>query len=413
MGSPWLLGTGQDADVVLSSRVRLARNIAGFPFSHRATDIDRIQMLDIVRARLTSPKVVEQLAGAMRVEHTPTAPAGKVAATTGESINAGPAPNPQPLGPVGSELRWVDLHTTDELTRTVLVERQLISKAHAQGRPSGPGTVADPALSRAVAVSLPDERLSIMVGEEDHLRIQVIGPGLSLPHVAQMSDRVDDAIEQGLEYAFHPRFGYLTACPTNVGTGIRHSVLLHLPALQLTGEIDMVKRSAEDMGLAVRGFFGEGSESTGNFYQISNQQTLGQSEAMLQATIVRDIVPSIVEYERRARTILKARRSITTEDAVHRAFGALSCARLLSVTEAMKLLSLLRLGVALGMTPANLTYADVHGLILMSQPGHLQRLVGRELDQQQRRIERARVCRERLGSARFARLPLGHNRTDC
>lgn len=351
----WLRGEGDSSDVVLSSRVRMARNLAGFPFTTTAGRVDRTQILDLCRRRLLNLPVGE-----------------------------------------GRRLLWVDLHGASSDERDLLVERQLISRNHAKGRlPNGKGGPDEP---RGVAIVLPDERVSVMVNEEDHLRIQSIRSGLALHECMADVDAVDDELEKTVDFAFHKRFGYLTACPTNVGTGLRLSVMLHLPGLKLTGELEKASRAAHDMGLAVRGFYGEGSEAAGEFYQVSNQTTLGKSDAMLLKEINDEIVPRLVGYERHARHKLLTDRRESTHDAVARALGALRHARLLRSSEAMELLGLTRLGVSLGLI-SDVTMAQVHGLLLAVQPGHLQRAVGRVLNPNERRSARAELCRTRLGGA--------------
>ncbi len=346
----WLRGEGQACDVVLSSRVRLARNLAGLPFVARASRTDRRHTLDLCRARL---------------------------------VGAG----------LAKQLMWLNLHDSPPIDRAVLAERHLISKQLARG--VLPGRDAAPDEPRGVAISIPDERLSVMVNEEDHLRLQTIRTGLDLRGCFEQIDAADDSIEAGLDYAFHPRFGYLTACPTNVGTGARFSVMLHLPALRMTGEIDKVKNAAEDMSLAIRGSHGEGSQNTGDIFQLSNQTTLGKSEEALLAEMQDEIVPRVVEYERRARKMLMDRRRTILEDKVHRALGVLRGARLMTVDEAMTLLSQVRLGVVLGLVE-DLPQQTVNHLLLLVQPAHLQRVSGKEMPQGARRIARAELIRRTL-----------------
>lgn len=341
-GSEWLRGEGCDVDVVVSSRVRLARNLAGFPFLSKARREDRRQILDLAQRTI---------------------------------LQGGLAP----------EMMWVDLNDVSALERSVLVERHLISKQHAKGE--------EP---RAVAVSSPDERLSIMINEEDHLRLQVIRGGLAIGEAFEHVNDVDDKVEGSVDYAYSARFGYLTACPTNVGTGIRVSVMLHLPGLKLTGEIEKVRRAAKGMSLAVRGFYGEGSEAVGDFYQLSNQTTLGKGEREILQDFSQNIVPKVIEYERLARRSMLDKRKVVLEDRVHRALGTLRHARLLKSEEAMELLSYVRLGVVLGVT-GDLSLAGVNELMLLTQPAHLQKLVKAELDQPARRIERATLVRQKLG----------------
>lgn len=354
VGAEWLRGEGELSDVLLSSRVRLARNLAGRLFATKATRRDRQETLDVCREWL------------MHAE-------------------------------LASKMIWVDLHGSSPLDRALLVERHLISKNHSKGKGTNPNE--DP---RGVAISVPDERLSIMINEEDHLRIQAIRSGLSLSQAWADIDSVDDKIESKLDYAFSPRFGYLTACPTNVGTGVRMSAMLHLPALRLTGELEKVKRAAQDMSLAVRGFYGEGSEAVGDLFQISNQTTLGKSEQQILQDLEGDILPKVVEYERLARRELLAKRRVGLEDQVWRAWGALSNARLMNTDEAMQALSLVRLGATMGLLRGASGTQDspdprtINQLMLLVQPAHLQRAVGRELDQEQRRVARASLLRSRL-----------------
>ncbi|MEL7240426.1 MAG: ATP--guanido phosphotransferase, partial [Planctomycetota bacterium] len=220
----WLRGSGPMSEVVISSRVRLARNVKGFPFLGNAPRSKRRELEKRIREAILDAEL-----------------------------------SPETL--------YVDLDKANERDRELLVERHLISKQHAAAEGA-----------RGVAVGQ-DENLSIMVNEEDHLRLQVLRSGLQLDEAWEQINAVDDTLEDELEFSFHKRFGYLTACPTNVGTGIRVSVMLHLPALKLTGEIEKVFRAAKDMKLAVRGLYGEGTEATGDFYQISNQTTLGKEEA--------------------------------------------------------------------------------------------------------------------------------------
>jgi protein arginine kinase len=236
-----------------------------------------------------------------------------------------------------------------------------------------------------------------MVNEEDHLRIQLIRSGLALSEAWEQIDRFDDQLESRVGYAFHPRKGYLTACPTNVGTGVRVSVMLHLPGLKLTGEIDKARRAAKAMSLAVRGFYGEGSEAAGDLYQISNQTTLGKSEQQILEEFERSIIPDIIRFERQARETLLDRRRPMLEDRVHRALGTLRYARLLNADEAMQLLSQLRLGILMGVVE-DVDLRTVAELQLLTQPAHLQRAIGETLDQAQRRRARAKLVRERLGA---------------
>ena len=333
----WLRGTGPESDIVMSSRVRLARNVAQFPFVSRATEQDRADIEKFLRERIAK-------------------------------------------SPAGAALDYIDVGGLEEVDRQFLVERQLISRelAEAQG-------------ARAVAID-GREQVSLMVNEEDHLRIQCLHSGLDLAAVWEQIRAVDDAVGQVVPYAYHPRWGYLTACPTNVGTGIRVSVMLHLPALVITRQIDKVFRSLHKISLAVRGLYGEGSQAMGDFYQISNQTTLGKTEDELLQQ-VGDVVPVLIDYERRAREFLVRETQQNVHDQVSRAFGILRTAQTISAEETMQLLSRVRMGVLLGLI-GDVNLADINSLLVRTQPAHLQKLRGVELDTKDRNIERARYLRQ-------------------
>jgi protein arginine kinase len=335
----WLRGLGPEADIVISSRIRLARNLADFPFISRATPQDRVQIERSLRDAI-------------------------LAANS------------------SGDLLYVAVDELEGVDRQFLVERHLISREHAesQGR-------------RAVAIDR-TERFSLMINEEDHLRIQVLQSGFNLDSVWEQINNIDDGIEERVTYAFQERLGYLTACPTNVGTGLRVSVMLHLPALVITRQIEKVFRSLQKISLAVRGLYGEGSQATGDFYQISNQITLGRSEQEL-VQQVRDIVPVIIDYERQARQFLIKESHENLHDRVSRAYGILRTAQTISSEETMHLLSSVRMGVNLGLIQ-DLRIADINDLFIRTQPAHLQKLTGNELASTDRNIERARYLRHHL-----------------
>lgn len=345
----WLAVAGRSGDVVVSSRVRMARNLAGFRYPNRAPASERSAILTKLKPIVLGSRLCPQM-------------------------------------------EWVDLSATTSGHRASLVEERLISRQHAMGKPG------EPMHARAVAIGLPERRLSIMINEEDHLRLQVIRGGFDLSGAMEEVDAADDAIEQRIDYAYSPRFGYLTACPTNVGTGVRLSVMLHLPALKITREIEKVKRAADDLGLTVRGSYGEGSDATGDFYQISNQTTIGKSEAVLLREMEAEIIPSVIAYERTARERLMKGGRRGMEDQAWRAVGVLLHARLLSTEEATQLLSRLRLGIALGVVP-NLELPLINQLLVAVQPSHIQLAIGQELTQDQRREARASLLRGKLGEA--------------
>ncbi len=338
----WLQGDGPDSDVVLSCRARLARNIAGFPFVNRTSENQRSELVMLAKRAIM---------GAQLDDH----------------------------------MLWIELKDASPDDRRLLFERHVISNNLAQGENR-----------RAVAIS-GDESLSIMVNEEDHLRMQVLRPGFQLHTALERINQVDDAIEGSLDYAFSSRWGYLTACPTNVGTGLRLGVMVHLPALKLTNEIDRLRRAAKDLHLAVRGFYGEGSDAAGDFYQVSNQITLGCSQQDLLDEFTTRIVPRLVDYERVARDLLLDQKLRQLDDRVHRALGILQSARLLNEDEAMKLLSRVRLGIC----TRRLQYPNrqqIDRLFLRVQSAHLQSFAGEPLSIDEQREVRATIVRQVLSS---------------
>jgi len=236
-----------------------------------------------------------------------------------------------------------------------------------------------------------------MFNEKDHLRLQVMRSGLALDEAWQEIDRIDDMLEQRVNYAFHDDFGYLTACPTNVGTGMRSSVMLHLPVLVMTKDIEKVFRALQKMNLAVRGLYGEGSRASGDFYQISNQVTLGKSEQQI-LNEIRAVIPQIITYERQARQMMLRERRHVLQDVVARAKGTLSSATMMTSEETMDLLSKVRLGINVGLLD-DVTLTTVNELFLLTQPAHLQKLMGTTLDGEERNSARARYLRTRLQDA--------------
>src|SRR5450432_3333120 len=336
----WLRGNGPMSEIVISSRIRLARNIAGQRFLTRMTRHQRQAVETKIRETILASQI-----------------------------------SPETL--------YVDLESAPEVDRQLLVERHLISKQHAASEGA-----------RGVAIG-ENETLSIMVNEEDHLRIQVLRSGLQLEEAWEQINAIDDKLESKLDFAFHPRFGYLTACPTNVGTGIRVSVMLHLPALKLTGEIEKVFRAAKDMRIAVRGLYGEGTEATGDFYQISNQTTLGKNEEEIISDFKHVVIPKIIDYETQARRTLLNDRTVALDDKVCRALGVLRSARLLTSEEVMFLLSHLRMGINLGRIK-DIDIRTINELFLLTQPAHLQKMQGKKLEGDLRRAARAEFIRQRL-----------------
>lgn len=339
-GNGWLSLQGPDSDVVLSCRARLARNVAGYPFVCKASPTQCVEVLSLAKRAVLDGRLDESMA-------------------------------------------WIELNDASPRDRRVLVERHLISTQLAEGD-----------APRGVAVS-GNETLSVMVNEEDHLRIQVLMPGSQLAAAFERLNAADAAVEQRVDYAFSERFGFLTACPTNVGTGMRLGVMVHIPALKLTGEISRVQRAAKDLQLAVRGFFGEGSDAVADFYQISNQITLGATEDDLLKQFECDILPRLIEYEREARKVLLERKVLMLDDRIHRALAMLRNARLLAQDEAMKYLSRVRLGVHMNRL-AGIDPADVDRLFAQIQPAHLQQMHGEQLGKDELREARADLVRRTL-----------------
>jgi protein arginine kinase len=338
----WLRGTGPESDIVISSRIRLARNLAAFPFSNRASAHQKSEIEGLLRERIAKLELDPKLA-------------------------------------------YISLGGLSPLDRQLLVERQLISRELASSE--GP---------RGVAL-VPLETISLMVNEEDHLRLQVMRSGFALDEAWQDIDKVDDLLEQRVSYAFSEDFGYLTACPTNVGTGMRSSVMLHLPALEMAKQIEKVFRALQKINLVVRGLYGEGSRASGHFYQISNQVTLGKSEVAILGEI-REVVPQIITYERQARQTLVRESRQLLQDKVARAFGTLCSATMMTSEETMDLLSSVRLGINLGLLD-DLTIPRVNELFIHTQPAHLQKLMGTSLDGEERNAARARYLRTRVREA--------------
>ncbi len=336
--SLWMSTEGPLSHTVISSRIRLARNLAGHLFCQRAKQGE----LETI-----AQKVID----ASKRTHT---------FATSEVIR---------------------LEETCSLDRGVLLERHLISQEHAKG-----------GKARAVIIGHA-EVCGIMVNEEDHIRLQCIQPGFSLMEAWASINNTDNELDSELLYAFSPEWGYLTACPTNVGTGIRASVMLHLPALVITKQIDQMLQKVAQAGLAVRGLYGEGSDSFGDLYQFSNQITLGQTEEDLVSTI-ESYIKQIIGKEQNCRKQLIKEAKTKAEDVIYRAYGILSNARMINSREAMRLLSHLRLGISYGWI--DMTYARLNELMLLIQPAHLQRQIGKELNDTQRDILRAEIIRSKL-----------------
>jgi protein arginine kinase len=247
--------------------------------------------------------------------------------------------------------------------------------------------------SRALFIS-EDEKVSIMVNEEDHLRIQSLAPGLDTTNPFNVAGEYDNELGSHLEFDYDPDFGFLTACPTNVGTGMRASVLIHLPGLVITKDIDRVIGKISKMGVIVRGFYGEGTDVLGNLFQVSNQTTLGVSEQDT-LELINSVTRSIVNDEAAARVRLMNEACDQIEDKIWRAYGILKHARVLTSEEVMNLLSAIRLGVAMGIIDF-VEIGLINEILLLSQPAHLQKYFGEELSSDQRDSLRAEMVRKKL-----------------
>lgn len=339
--SKWYIDPGPDSDVVVSSRVRLARNFRNYPFPGRSTMEDQENIIKETQEALfkANPELKEKLNLLLVKDMTP-------------------------------------------IERQVLVEKHLVSKELAESSLMAGALISD------------DEQISIMINEEDHLRIQCLASGMQLEKVFDLCNRLDDIIAESVEYAFDDTIGYLTSCPTNVGTAVRASLMLHLPALTMTGYIRTVLESCGKLGLAVRGLYGENTEAYGSMYQLSNQITLGRSEIDIVMSI-KNIGIQIIEQERLLRSELLKRNGVRLEDRIMRSYGTLRYSRILTSEEALKRLSDIRLGINLGLID-ELTETDVNELMLTIQPGSLQKYAGKALKPDDRDSIRAEYVRKKI-----------------
>jgi protein arginine kinase len=337
--SEWVKAEGPNSKIVLSSRVRLARNLRETPFPGWAKKTERQKALGHIQSVVESiPEMKECFSEAM------------------DNITA--------------------------LDKQVLVERHLISREHAAKNVGSGVTINE------------RETISVMINEEDHLRMQAIKSGLQLKNVFKIIDKVDTELESELDFAFSPKLGYLTACPTNVGTGMRASAMVHLPAMVLSEQINQVVQAVNKLGLAVRGLYGEGTEALGNVFQVSNQTTLGERESDVIERLNK-VILQIIEHEENARITLLERKSKFVYDQIGRAYGILTNAHTVTSKEALNLLSLLRMGVDLELLSTT-ARAAVDELFILAQPAHVQKAAERKLSAEERDIFRADLIRERL-----------------
>jgi protein arginine kinase len=337
--SEWVRTEGPNSKIVMSSRVRFARNLRNFPFPGWAKKPDRQKALELIQPA---------------VELLP-----EMSTSFSESMD-----------------------NVVAIDKQVLVERHLISREHA-AKNVGSGVVIND-----------KETISVMINEEDHLRMQAMKSGLQLKAVFKLIDKVDSELEEALDFAFSPKLGYLTACPTNVGTGMRASAMVHLPAMVLSDQINQVVQAVNKLGLAVRGLYGEGTEALGNVFQVSNQTTLGEKESDVIERLNK-VILQVIEHEENARITLLEKKPRVVYDQVGRAYGILTNAHTVSSKEALNLLSLLRMGVDLELFSTG-TRGVVDELFILSQPAHVQKAAERKLTAEERDSFRADLIRQRL-----------------
>lgn len=331
----WYLQNGKDSDVVVSSRVRLSRNLNGFNFLSKCSKEEQQKILNTVKDIVPS---------------------------------------------LGYGLKYISFDDLDDVTKVSLVEKHLISPELAMNKEN----------KKAIIINN-EENICIMLNEDDHIKLQVFGSGQELENLMNLAVEIDEKLGEILEYSYSEKFGYLTTSPINLGTGMKASVIVHLPALTLTGNLPKIVRIINNFGMSVKGIYGEGTQNQGDLYQISNNQTLGISEKEIVAN-VKNITEKIIEQERTARKYL-GKNQLELEDIVYRAFGALTCARKLSLEECRKLLSDVKLGTDLGIIK-ELDDSKIKQLELYTKSGNLQKYLGKTLDGYEREIKRAEVIKQ-------------------
>lgn len=339
--SSWMSAEGPDSDIVLSSRIRLARNIDQVKFPIAFSNEEANQVIEMIRNRMREQSFSN--AGAMDL---------------------------------------LIMENLQPLQKRVLVEKHLISPNLAEGSSHGACLLSE------------NEEVSIMLNEEDHIRIQVLFPGFQIKEALEMANDIDDWIEDYVDYAYDENAGYLTSCPTNVGTGLRASVMMHLPGLVLTHQMNRIIPAINQLGLVVRGIYGEGSEALGNIFQVSNQITLGKSEIEIIEDLI-SVVSQIISQERNSREALRKTSGIQLENRVWRSFGVLAHSRIIESKEAASCLSDVRLGIDMGYIE-NISRNILTELMVVTQPGFLQQYSGGPLRPDERDIRRAALIRERM-----------------
>jgi len=340
--SSWISGNGPNHNIVLSSRIRLARNLDKYPMNAFQTENSGQEVLDRIEKAVDEFKL---------------------------------------QGP--EQLYIYRMHELSAMQRQILFEKHLISREHMEDNPN-----------KALLLNQ-DESVSIMVNEEDHLRIQVLLPGLQLEKAWEEADRIDDLLESQLEYAFHEEKGYLTCCPTNVGTGLRASVMIHLPGLVATKQASRIFSTLGQLGLVVRGLYGEGTEATGYLFQISNQVTLGLKETEIIQNLTA-VTKQIIDKEEEVRKLLLNETPLQTKDRVGRAYGILKNAAIINSQEALSLLSEIRLGADLGILKTDVSTEKLNEIMIAAQPGFLQNNAGKHMDTLERDAARAELFNKML-----------------
>ena len=335
----WLRGSGPNSDIVMSSRVRIARNLDKLPFSHWANKKQEKEAMESLETAVLTSDVMKNCLNVRMLE-------------------------------------------IDDVDKQFLLERHLISREH----------MVHPEFKSTVIGD--KEVVNVMINEEDHLRIQVMQSGFNLQECWRIASRLDDVLHKKVKFAYNSEWGYLTACPTNTGTGLRASVMLHLPSLVMTKQITRVLQAITKLGMTARGLYGEGTEAEGNFFQISNQITLGTAEEDIIDNLER-IIRQVVGHEENARkTLMKQNRELL-QDKIWRSNGTLRSAHIINTKETMGLLSMVRLGVDMGII-TDIDRRAVNELFILTQPAHLQKIEGRMLSSAQRDVKRANLIRRRL-----------------
>lgn len=333
--SNWYLQNGKDSDVVVSSRVRLVRNLKEFKYINKSSKEEQEEVLNCIKEIVPS---------------------------------------------LGYGLKYIDLDNIDNITKVSLVEKNIIS----------PEFITNNKIKKAIIIN-EEENICIMINEEDHIKLQVFSSGQELENLKNLIIELDQKLGEMLNYSYNKKFGYLAASPINIGTGMRASVIVHLPALNLTGNLSKMLRIINNMGMSIKGVYGEGNQNIGDLYQISTNQTIGIKEEEIIANI-KAITEKVIEQERLARKIL-CKNQIEIEDRVYRSFGLISNALIMPIEECRRLLSDVKLGTDLGIIK-ELDDSKVKKLEIYTKSANLQKYLGKTFDGYEREIRRAEVIKQ-------------------